>query len=108
MRSFGSRFSGRDSQFSKSTEQRSQGKSKCQEHRRTQSSVSAFIQILSVGLHILYQKTDGPNFKRNEYANELEVFCKTYFYGPLVIAFSDANAPYRLYDFPPNFLYEKI
>jgi hypothetical protein len=25
-----------------------------------------------------------------------------------VIAFSDANAPYRLYDFPPCYLYEKI
>lgn len=61
-----------------------------------------------LGLHILYQKTDGPNFKRNEFANELEVFCKTYFYGPLVIAFSDANAPYRLYDFPPQYLFEKI
>jgi hypothetical protein len=61
-----------------------------------------------LGLHILYQKTDGVQFQRNEYALDLEVFCSTYFYGPLVIAFSDANAPYKLYDFPPNYLEDHI
>jgi hypothetical protein len=66
------------------------------------------LNFYTLGLHILYQKTDGVQFQRNEYAHDLEVFCSTYFYGPLVIAFSDANAPYKLYDFPPHYLEEHI
>jgi hypothetical protein len=97
-RSFGNQFLARDSRCLKFTGPKLHAKSRCLARRRTRNSVS---YLFNAGLHILYQKTDGPNFKRNEFANELEVFCKTYFYGPLVIAFSDANAPYRLYDFPP-------
>lgn len=68
-----------------------------------------FVYVFNkLGLHILYQQTDGQKFKRNEYANELEVFCQRYFYGPLVIALNDANAPFKLYDFPPHYLKEKI
>ena len=55
-----------------------------------------------VGLHILFLKCDGTKFPRNAYANALEVNCSTYFYGPLVIALGDNNAPYKLHSFTPN------
>lgn len=57
-----------------------------------------------LGLHILFLKCDGTKFPRNAYANSLEVYCSTYFYGPLVIVFGDTNPPYRLHDFPPYYL----
>jgi len=47
-------------------------------------------------------KCDGNKFPRNAYANQLEVFCSTYFYGPLVVVFCENNAPYRLMDFDPK------
>jgi len=61
-----------------------------------------------LGLHILFLKCDGTKFPRNAYANSLEVYCSTYFYGPLVIVFGDTNPPYRLHDFPPEYLLDKI
>lgn len=36
------------------------------------------------------------------------MYCSTYFYGPLVIVFGDTNNPYRLHDFPPYYLIDKI
>ena len=61
-----------------------------------------------LGLHILFLKCDGTKFPRKAYANSLEVYCSTYFYGPLVIVFGDTNPPYRLHDFPPEYLLDKI
>lgn len=40
-----------------------------------------------IGLHILFLKCDGNRFQRNAFANQLEVYCSTYFYGPLVIVY---------------------
>ena len=61
-----------------------------------------------LGLHILFLKCDGNKFQRNAFANQLEVYCSTYFYGPLVIVFGDTNPPYRLHDFPPSYLLDII
>ena len=60
------------------------------------------------GLHILYLKRDSTQFPRNAYANQIEVYCSKFFYGPLVIVFGDTNPPYRLHDFPPDYLFDKI
>ena len=65
-------------------------------------------QNFGLGLHILFLKCEGIKFPRNAYANQLEVYCSTYFYGPLVIVFGDTNPPYRLHDFPPSYLVDKI
>ena len=61
-----------------------------------------------IGIHILFLKCDGTKFPRNAYANSLEVFCSTYFYGPLVVCLGDNNAPYRLHNFFPNLLQELL
>jgi hypothetical protein len=61
-----------------------------------------------LGLHILFLKCDGTKFPRNAYANALEVNCSTYFYGPLVIALGDNNAPYKLHSFTPDLLHKMI
>jgi len=61
-----------------------------------------------IGLHILFLKCDGTRFPRNAYANQLEVYCSTYFYGPLVIAYGELAAPYRLHSFLPSFLIDRI
>ena len=61
-----------------------------------------------VGLHILFLKCDGTKFPRNAYANQLEVYCSTYFYGPLVICFGENNSPFRLLSFIPSYLPEII
>ncbi len=78
---------------------------------RKASSIIQSIPLNStseLGLHILFLKCDGTKFPRNAYANSLEVYCSTYFYGPLVIVFGDTNPPYRLHDFPPHYLQHKI
>jgi hypothetical protein len=64
--------------------------------------------LIATGLHILFLKCDGNKFQRNAFANQLEVYCSTYFYGPLVIVFGDTNPPYRLYNFPPSYLLDII
>lgn len=63
---------------------------------------------MGIGLHILFLKCQDNKFPRNAFANQLEVYCSTYFYGPLVIVFGDTNPPYKLHDFPPHFLVDKI
>lgn len=65
-------------------------------------------QLFCIGLHILYLKRDSTQFPRNAYANQIEVYCSKFFYGPLVVVFGDTNAPYRLHDFPPEYLFDKI
>lgn len=64
--------------------------------------------IIIAGLHILFLKCDGTKFPRNAYANALEVYCSTYFYGPLVIAFGENNAPFKLINFPTSSLMDVI
>ena len=61
-----------------------------------------------IGLHILFLKCDGNRFPRNAFANQLEVYCSTYFYGPLVIAYGELSAPYCLHSFLPHYLVDRI
>lgn len=61
-----------------------------------------------IGLHILFLKCDGNRFQRNAFANQLEVYCSTYFYGPLVIVYGQNSPPYKLHSFKTNYLIERI
>ena len=61
-----------------------------------------------IGLHILFLKCDGNRFPRNAFANQLEVYCSTYFYGPLVIVYGELSPPYKLHSFQTVFLTERI
>jgi len=61
-----------------------------------------------IGLHILFLKCDGNRFQRNAFANQLEVYCSTYFYGPLVVVYGELSPPYRLHSFSTAFLTERI
>jgi hypothetical protein len=63
---------------------------------------------LLLGLHILYLKRDITQFPRNAFANQIEVYCSKFFYGPLVVVFCDTKPPYKLHDFPPYYLIEEI
>ena len=67
---------------------------------------SLFINFL--GLHILYLKRDSIQFPRNAHANQIEVYCSKFFYGPLVVVFCDTKPPYRLHNFPPEYLIDEI
>ena len=61
-----------------------------------------------LGLHILYLKRDITQFPRNAFANQIEVYCSKFFYGPLVVVFCDTKPPYKLQNFPPYYLVEEI
>lgn len=61
-----------------------------------------------IGLHILFLKCDGNRFPRNAFANQLEVYCSTYFYGPLVIVYGELSPPYKLHGFVPDYLTSRI
>ena len=61
-----------------------------------------------VGLQILFLKCDGNRFARNAHANQLEIQCSTYFYGPLVVVYGELSPPYKLFDFDYKFLSEAI
>ena len=52
-----------------------------------------------VFLHILYMKSDEKTLTRNYNAEELELFCHNRFYGPLIVAFNSARAPYEMSSF---------
>jgi len=71
-------------------------------------SIPGVSDSTDLSLHILYLKRDSTQFPRNAYANQIEVYCSKFFYGPLVVVFGDTNAPYRLHDFPPEYLFDKI
>lgn len=62
----------------------------------------------AIGLHILYLKRDITQFPRNAFANQIEVYCSKFFYGPLVVVFCDTKPPYKLHDFPPQYLIDEI
>lgn len=47
-------------------------------------------------MHILILKCEGHKFPRNPNAHDLELFCGTHFYGPLVVCLNRSNAPYNL------------
>jgi hypothetical protein len=70
--------------------------------------VNSLYNFDRVGLHILFLKCDGTKFPRNAYANALEVYCSTYFYGPIVIAFGQNNTPFKLQNFIPRALIDVI
>lgn len=53
-------------------------------------------------LHILYMKSDEKTLTRNFNAEQLELFCHNRFYGPLVVAFNNARAPYEMVSFGLN------
>jgi hypothetical protein len=59
-------------------------------------------------LHILYLKRDSTQFPRNAFANQIEVYCSKFFYGPLVVVYSDTKPPYKLHDFTPLNLLNEI
>jgi hypothetical protein len=61
-----------------------------------------------MSIHILFLKCDGTKFPRNAYANALEVYCSTYFYGPLVVSYCDQNSPFKLYNFTPEMLHDQV
>ena len=61
-----------------------------------------------IGLHILFLKCDGNRFPRNAFANQLEVYCSTYFYGPLVIVYGELSPPYKLHSFRTEYLMKRI
>ncbi len=61
-----------------------------------------------LGLHILYLKRDITQFPRNAFANQIEVYCSKFFYGPLVVVFCDTKPPYKLHEFPPYYLIDEI
>jgi len=56
----------------------------------------------------LYLKRDITQFPRNAFANQIEVYCSKFFYGPLVVVFCDTKPPYKLHDFPPYYLIDEI
>ena len=75
------------------------------------SAASRLIHFLSrsdIGLHILYLKRDITQFPRNAFANQIEVYCSKFFYGPLVVVFCDTKPPYKLHNFPPCYLIDEI
>ena len=53
-------------------------------------------------------KCEGYKFPRNPNAHQLELFCNTHFYGPLVISMNMNVVPYHLSSFLLNFLPEVI
>jgi len=58
-------------------------------------------QLLTKCLHVLILKSEGIKFPRNPNAHILELFCSTYFYGPLVVATNSIEKPYSLDSFSP-------
>lgn len=50
-------------------------------------------------LHVLILKSEGIKFPRNPNCHILELFCTTYFYGPLVVAVNSIEKPYALDSF---------
>ena len=73
-----------------------------------QDSKIAHPQGDDIGLHILFLKCDGNRFPRNAFANQLEVYCSTYFYGPLVIVYGELSPPYKLHSFRTEYLMKRI
>jgi hypothetical protein len=59
-----------------------------------------------LGLQVLMNTSEGTSLQRNANAYQLELFCATQFYGPLVIARNSADPPYSLCDFTINDLKE--
>lgn len=66
-------------------------------------------ELKGKSLHILILKSEGIKFPRNPNAHILELFCSTYFFGPLVVAMNSLDKPYTLLPFQTehlNFLVE--
>jgi len=59
-------------------------------------------ELVGTFLHILILKSDGHKFPRNPNAHILELYCGTYFFGPLVVAINHAEKPYALESFGFN------
>ena len=58
------------------------------------------ISVLSgQSLHVLILKSEGHKFPRNPNAHILELYCSTYFFGPLVVAMNATEKPYALESF---------
>eukprot|EP00826_Nyctotherus_ovalis_P044235 TRINITY_DN4766_c0_g1_i2.p1 TRINITY_DN4766_c0_g1~~TRINITY_DN4766_c0_g1_i2.p1 ORF type:complete len:477 (-),score=125.03 TRINITY_DN4766_c0_g1_i2:208-1638(-) len=62
-------------------------------------SLDVIKELVGKSLHVLILKSDGHKFPRNPNAHVLELYCGTYFFGPLVVAVNHAEKPYVLESF---------
>ncbi len=56
-------------------------------------------ELQGKSLHVLILKSEGHKFPRNPNAHVLELYCSTYFFGPLVVAMNGTEKPYALESF---------
>ena len=61
-----------------------------------------------VTLHILFIKCEGQKLPRNNGAYELEAYCGTHFYGPIIAAYNKTVAPHSLMSFTEEDLNDRI
>ena len=62
-------------------------------------SLEVIPELKGQSLHILILKSEGHKFPRNPNAHILELYCSTYFFGPLVVAMNATEKPYALGSF---------
>ena len=62
-------------------------------------SLEVIPQLAGLTLHVLILKSEGHKFPRNPNAHVLELFCTTYFFGPMVVALNSLTKPYALESF---------
>lgn len=62
-------------------------------------SLDVIKELIGKSLHVLILKSDGHKFPRNPNAHILELYCGTYFFGPLVVATNYTEKPYALESF---------
>jgi len=65
-------------------------------YRRTLDVIS---ELHGKSLHVLILKSEGHKFPRNPNAHILELYCSTYFFGPLVVAINGTEKPYSMESF---------
>ena len=59
-------------------------------------------------LHILFIKCEGQKLPRNNGAYELEAYCGTHFYGPIIAAYNKTQHPHPLLSFTTEDLHDGI
>ncbi len=62
-------------------------------------SLDVIPELQGLSLHVLILKSEGHKFPRNPNAHILELYCSTYFFGPLVVATNATEKPYALNSF---------
>jgi hypothetical protein len=68
----------------------------CRVYRRP---LEVIHQLAGLTLHVLILKSEGHKFPRNPNAHILELYCGTYFFGPMVVAMNSVTKPYALESF---------